>query len=256
VGTKLGQQQNACTRQSLSAAPHPPPGLQSTGDHRPWTGHRSPQHKHTQGRTRKTLPALGTSIRIPTPTPLPVSAPLFGLVLSFLISRFALSFHRSMHTTTLPTPAPPRPPPARAHTHVRGFLHASSRSASGDPSLGWLSYIHDAVSGSDMRMDSMRPPVLSPNVVPLRRRGRGRGGVGTGGRAPARGAGRSALGVKSGALHVALPPSPFPPTPYSCLHPVRGGSGARPVAPSRVMLPSHQTHARIAQAPLTGRTPG
>ena len=34
------------------------------------------------------------------------------------------------------------------------------------PSSGWWSYSHRLVSGSDMRMDSMRPPVFSPNVVP------------------------------------------------------------------------------------------
>lgn len=54
------------------------------------------------------------------------------------------------------------------YTQVRGFLHASIRSCSGVPSAGTLSYIQRAVKGRDMRMDSMRPPVLRPKVVPLR----------------------------------------------------------------------------------------
>ena len=51
-------------------------------------------------------------------------------------------------------------------TQVRGFLNASSASASREPSSGCMSYCQRAVRGRDMRMDSMRPPVRRPKVVP------------------------------------------------------------------------------------------
>ncbi len=60
----------------------------------------------------------------------------------------------------------PLPLDAAGASQSRGVRHASSRSASGEPGAGLWSYCHDAVKGMDMRMDSMRPPVLSPNVVP------------------------------------------------------------------------------------------
>ena len=50
--------------------------------------------------------------------------------------------------------------------HSRAFLKASMMSASGDPGVTWWLYSHRAVSGSDMRIDSMRPPVFSPKTVP------------------------------------------------------------------------------------------
>ena len=40
------------------------------------------------------------------------------------------------------------------------------KSASGEPGTGWWSYIHLAVRGVDMRIDSVRPPVFRPKVVP------------------------------------------------------------------------------------------
>ena len=51
-------------------------------------------------------------------------------------------------------------------TQVRGLRKASMASASRLPSAGCMSYCHLAVRGRDMRMDSMRPPVLNPKVVP------------------------------------------------------------------------------------------
>ena len=51
-------------------------------------------------------------------------------------------------------------------TQVLGFLNASRASASLDPSSGCMSYCHLAVSGRDMRMDSILPPVRRPKVVP------------------------------------------------------------------------------------------
>jgi hypothetical protein len=54
-----------------------------------------------------------------------------------------------------------------SYTQVLGFLQQSSSSNSGVPGCGCMSYIQLAVKGSDMRMDSMRPPVFSPKVVPL-----------------------------------------------------------------------------------------
>ena len=59
-----------------------------------------------------------------------------------------------------------------AHTphQLRGFLQASRRSASFDPSAGdWL-YSQRAVSGRDIRIDSIRPPVFRPNTVPCGKR--------------------------------------------------------------------------------------
>ena len=59
-----------------------------------------------------------------------------------------------------------------AHTphQLRGFLQASRRSASSDPSAGdWL-YSQRAVSGRDIRIDSIRPPVFRPNTVPCEER--------------------------------------------------------------------------------------
>ena len=53
-----------------------------------------------------------------------------------------------------------------ALTHSRGFLKASMMSASGVPSATLWLYSHRAVSGSDIRIDSMRPPVFSPKTVP------------------------------------------------------------------------------------------
>ena len=86
---------------------------------------------------------------------------------------------RSVHNNMFTAPPAPRgrrvprsvfpPPPPLAwapHTQLRGVMHASSRSASREPGAGFWSYSQRAVSGSDMRMDSMRPPVLRPNVVP------------------------------------------------------------------------------------------
>ena len=55
---------------------------------------------------------------------------------------------------------------ARAQNQSRGFLKASMISASGVPSSTWWLYSHRAVSGSDIRMLSMRPPVLRPKTVP------------------------------------------------------------------------------------------
>ena len=52
------------------------------------------------------------------------------------------------------------------YTQVLGFLQASSSSNSGEPGAGWWSYSQPAVLGRDMRMDSMRPPVFRPKVVP------------------------------------------------------------------------------------------
>ena len=55
----------------------------------------------------------------------------------------------------------------RSHfAHSRGVLKASIISASGEPAAGSCEYSHRAVSGSDMRIDSMRPPVLRPKTVP------------------------------------------------------------------------------------------
>lgn len=54
----------------------------------------------------------------------------------------------------------------RDYTQTRGLRQASSSSASGEPALGWWSYSHEAVWGMDMRIDSMRPPVFRPKVVP------------------------------------------------------------------------------------------
>ena len=51
-------------------------------------------------------------------------------------------------------------------TQVRGLRKASMASASRLPSAGCMSYCHLAVRGRDMRMDSMRPPVRNPKVVP------------------------------------------------------------------------------------------
>ena len=59
-----------------------------------------------------------------------------------------------------PWPLPPSPP--RPHL----ALVASMKSASGEPGTGWKSYIQLAESGNDIRMDSVRPPVFRPNVVP------------------------------------------------------------------------------------------
>ena len=39
-------------------------------------------------------------------------------------------------------------------------------SASGVPSTTLWLYSHRAVSGNDIRIDSMRPPVFSPKTVP------------------------------------------------------------------------------------------
>lgn len=67
------------------------------------------------------------------------------------------------------TPRASDPPPravAGAYTQLRGVLQASSKSASGLPAAGFWSYSQRAVSGSDIRMLSMRPPVFSPKVVP------------------------------------------------------------------------------------------
>ena len=49
---------------------------------------------------------------------------------------------------------------------MRGLRQASMSSASGVPSAGCWSYSHLAVRGSDMRIDSILPPVLKPKVVP------------------------------------------------------------------------------------------
>ena len=54
-----------------------------------------------------------------------------------------------------------------AYAHWRGFKHASSRSASGEPGSGVTLYSHRDVRGRDMRIDSILPPVFSPKVVPL-----------------------------------------------------------------------------------------
>jgi len=54
----------------------------------------------------------------------------------------------------------------RAQHQSRAFLNASRISASGEPASGTCEYSHRAVSGSDIRMLSMRPPVLRPKTVP------------------------------------------------------------------------------------------
>lgn len=56
-----------------------------------------------------------------------------------------------------------RTPP---HTHSGGLIIAWSVFSSQDPGAGWWSYCHRAVRGSDIRMLSIRPPVLSPKMVP------------------------------------------------------------------------------------------
>ncbi|CAL6432596.1 unnamed protein product [Bathycoccus prasinos] len=50
--------------------------------------------------------------------------------------------------------------------HVLGFMNASNASASLLPSFGCMSYCHLAVSGKDIKMDSILPPVFKPKVVP------------------------------------------------------------------------------------------
>ena len=57
--------------------------------------------------------------------------------------------------------------PTGVYAHqVRGFLKASIASASGEPGAGLWSYWNSQYLGRDMRMDSMRPPVFKPKVVP------------------------------------------------------------------------------------------
>jgi hypothetical protein len=52
------------------------------------------------------------------------------------------------------------------YTQSRGFLAASKSSASGLPGSGTTSYSHRLVRGILIRMDSIRPPVFRPKVVP------------------------------------------------------------------------------------------
>ena len=54
-----------------------------------------------------------------------------------------------------------------AHAQSRGFKQASSKSASGEPGEGVTLYSHRDVSGSDIKIDSILPPVFKPKVVPL-----------------------------------------------------------------------------------------
>lgn len=61
---------------------------------------------------------------------------------------------------------PPALPAALPHTHSGGLIMASSVFSSQEPGAGWWSYCHRAVRGRDMRMLSIRPPVLSPKMVP------------------------------------------------------------------------------------------
>ena len=77
---------------------------------------------------------------------------------------FCTSRCQIKHAHTL---GPCQPLTWSTHAQVRGFVQASMRSASGLPGSGVTLYSHRDVSGKDMRIDSILPPVFKPNVVPL-----------------------------------------------------------------------------------------
>ena len=80
---------------------------------------------------------------------------------------FPLSLLLSPPLSTTPLPSSTLPTKRIFHTHSLGVLVAASSFASGDPSSTLWQYSHRADSGSDIRIDSTRPAVLRPKVVPL-----------------------------------------------------------------------------------------
>ena len=81
-------------------------------------------------------------------------------------TQVALKQKKLFPSPSLSPPLYPVTPFSLSHTHSLGVLVAASSVASGDPSSTLWQYSHLADSGSDIRIDSTRPAVFRPKVVP------------------------------------------------------------------------------------------